>query len=167
VIGHSRTGKTALWAAAQDTRFALACVNCAGEGGPALTRRNFGETLGMITRNFPYWFTPSYARYADRIDALPIDQHQLVALVAPRGYHGADATQDLHADPRGSWLALQEASRAWALLGRAPALRDAMPLVNDLLIAGPLAYHMRDGGHALTTFDWKMYLDHADTLFRR
>jgi dienelactone hydrolase len=167
VIGHSRTGKTALWAAAQDTRFALACVNCAGEGGPALTRRDFGETLGMITRNFPYWFTPAYARYADSIPSLPIDQHELIALVAPRGYHGADATQDLHADPRGSWLALVEASKVWALLGRTSALRDAMPLVNDLLVAGPLAYHMRAGGHALTTFDWKLHLDHADTLFRK
>lgn len=167
VIGHSRTGKTALWAAAQDTRFALACVNCAGEGGPALTRRNFGETLGMITRNFPYWFTPAYAQYADKIPSLPVDQHQLVALVAPRGYHGADATRDLHADPRGSWLALVEASKVWAMYGRAPALRDAMPLVNDLLIAGPIAYHLREGGHALTTFDWKLHLDHADSLFRK
>jgi dienelactone hydrolase len=167
VIGHSRTGKTALWAAAQDPRFALACVNCAGEGGPALTRRNFGETLGMITRNFPYWFTPAYARYADSIPTLPVDQHQLVALVAPRGYHGADATQDLHADPRGSWLSLVEGSKAWALFDRTPALRDTMPLVNDLLIAGPLAYHMRAGGHALTMFDWKLHLDHADSLFRK
>jgi hypothetical protein len=167
VIGHSRTGKTALWAAAQDERFALACVNNAGEGGPALSRRNFGETLGMITRNFPHWFTPAYAGYARAIDRLPVDQHQLVALVAPRGYHGADATQDLHADPRGSWLALVEGSRAWALYGRSPALRDPMPLVNDLLVSGPLAYHLRAGEHAFTTFDWKLYLDHADALFRR
>lgn len=166
VIGHSRTGKTALWAAAQDTRFALACVNCAGEGGPALSRRNFGETLGMITANFPHWFTPAYSRYADRIDSLPIDQHELVALVAPRGYHGADATEDLHADPRGSWLALVEASKVWAMQGRAQALADEMPLVNDLLVNGPIAYHIRKGGHALTTFDWKLHLDHADRLFR-
>lgn len=166
VIGHSRTGKTALWAAAQDTRFALTCVNNAGEGGPALSRRNFGETLGMITRNFPHWFTPAYARYAHSIADLPVDQHQLVALVAPRGYHGADATQDLHADPRGSWLALVEGSKAWSLYGRSPALRDPMPLVNDLLVSGPLAYHLRAGGHALTTFDWKLYFDHADALYR-
>ncbi len=167
VIGHSRTGKTSLWAAAQDTRFALACVNCAGEGGPALSRRNFGETLGIITRAFPYWFTPTYARYADKVDTLPIDQHELVALVAPRGYHGTDATEDLHADPRGSWLALVAASRVWALLGRAKPLPDAMPLVNDLLVDGPIAYHLRAGGHALTTFDWKLYFDHADILFRK
>ncbi len=166
VIGHSRTGKTSLWAAAQDTRFALACVNNAGESGPSLARRNFGETVEMITRNFPYWFTPKYATYAKDPSTLPVDQHQLVALVAPRGYHGADATEDLHADPRGSWLALIEASRVWALYGRASAWRDEMPFVNELRVDGPLAYHLREGGHALTTFDWKRYFDHADLLFR-
>ncbi len=167
VIGHSRGGKTALWAAAQDTRFALACVNCAGEGGPALSRRDFGETLGMITTNFPYWFTPTYARYADRISSLPIDQHELVALVAPRGYHGGDASLDLHSDPRGSWLSLVEATKVWALAGRARVWPDSMPLVNDVVMDGPLAYHLREGGHALTTFDWKLYFDHADLFFRR
>ncbi|MBI5694064.1 MAG: acetylxylan esterase [Verrucomicrobia bacterium] len=167
VIGHSRTGKTSLWAAAQDPRFALACVNDAGESGPALARRNFGETVEMITRSFPYWFTPKYATYARNVAALPVDQHQLVALVAPRGYHGADATEDLHADPRGSWLALVEASAVWARYGKASAWHDEMPRVNELRIDGPLAYHLREGGHALTTFDWKLYFDHADQLFRR
>jgi len=101
VIGHSRTGKTALWAAAQDTRFALACVNGAGEGGPSLARRNFGETLAQVGYGFPYWFTPKYLAYAGKADTLPIDTHELIALVAPRGYHGGDATRDLGADPRG------------------------------------------------------------------
>jgi dienelactone hydrolase len=165
VIGHSRTGKTALWAAAQDTRFALACVNCAGEGGPSLARRNFGETLGQVAKNFPYWFTPKYTTYADKVDALPIDTHELIALVAPRGYHGSNATLDLHADPRGSWLALVEASRVWALYGRAVPMKPAMPRVNELFLNGPIAYHLLDGEHALTRYDWKLYLDHADRFF--
>ncbi len=165
VIGHSRTGKTALWAAAQDERFALACVNGAGEGGPALARRHFGETLGQITKNFPYWFTPKYASFADRIIELPVDSHQLIALVAPRGYHGGDGSTDLWADPRGSWLALVEASRVWSLFDKQPPLKDEMPLLNDLLMRGALAYHIHDGGHALTTFDWKLYVDHAEQLF--
>jgi hypothetical protein len=164
VIGHSRTGKAALWSAAQDERFALACVNGAGEGGPAPARRDFGETLAQITRNFPHWFTPRYATYAARIAELPVDSHQLIALVAPRAYHGGDGELDLWADPRGAWLALVEASRVWALLGGRPPLHDTMPLLNDLLLRGPLAYHMHTGGHALTAFDWKLYLDHADTL---
>lgn len=165
LIGHSRTGKAALWAAAEDERFALVCVNGAGEGGPAIARRHFGETLGQLTKGFPYWFTPSYAGYADRINELPVDAHQLIALIAPRGYHGGDGTRDLWADPRGSWLALVEASKIWALLGSGAPLSNEMPLVNDLLVAGPLAYHIREGGHDLTAFDWKRYLDHADRLF--
>ena len=165
VIGHSRTGKTSLWAGAQDSRFSLVCVNDAGESGPSLARRNFGETVAQITKNFAYWFAPKYATYATRVDSLPVDQHELIALVAPRGYHGGDAAADMHADPRGSWLALVEASKVWALYGRKP-MRDQMPLVNDLYLDGPIAYHIRQGGHALTTFDWKLYLDHADALWK-
>jgi dienelactone hydrolase len=167
VIGHSRTGKTALWAGASDERFALVCVNGAGAGGPAPARRHFGETLGQLTSRFPHWFTPRYGTYADRIDELPVDAHQLIALVSPRGYHGGDGATDLWADPRGSWLALVEASKAWAILGKGSRLDDQMPLVNDLRIAGPLAYHIRSAGHDLMAFDWQLYLDHADTLWRR
>ena len=167
VIGHSRTGKTALWAAAQDARIAMVCVNGAGEGGPSPARRHFGETLGQITRNFKHWFTPRYTSYADRINELPVDAHQLIALVAPRAYHGGDAAEDLWADPRGAWLALVEASQVWALHGKTTALQDAMPMVNDVLIQGPLGYHIRAAGHDLTPFDWKLYLDHADTLWPR
>lgn len=166
VIGHSRGGKTSLWAGAQDTRFALACVNDAGEGGPALSRRNFGEDNAAINKSFPYWFAPQYATYGGKEGTLPVDQHELVALVASRGYHGADAAEDLWADPRGSWLALVEASKVWALYGKAPALKDPMPLVNDLLLQGSMAYHIREGGHGLTLFDWKLHLDHADALFK-
>jgi hypothetical protein len=169
IIGHSRTGKTSLWAGAQDTRFSLVCVNEAGESGPALARRDYGETVAMITMSFPYWFAPKYATYAGRVDALPVDQHELAALVAPRAYHAGDASQDFHADPKGSWLALVEASKVWKLYNRKPAIKPLpgeMPLVNDLHLNGPIAYHIRAGGHALTTFDWKLYLDHADTIWK-
>jgi arylsulfatase A-like enzyme/dienelactone hydrolase len=166
VIGHSRGGKTSLWAGAQDTRFALVCVNDAGEGGPALSRRNFGEDNAAINKSFPHWFAPKYATYAGKEDTLPVDHHEVVALVAPRGYHGADAADDLWADPRGSWLSLVEASKVWALYGKATALKDQMPLVNDLLLQGPMAYHIRAGGHGLLLFDWKLHLDQADVLFK-
>ncbi len=167
VIGHSRGGKTSLWTGAQDTRFALACVNDAGEGGPALARRNFGEDNAAINKSFPHWFAPKYATYAGKEDTLPVDHHEVVALVAPRGYHGADAADDLWADPRGSWLSLVEASKVWALYGKATALADKMPLVNDLLLQGPMAYHIRQGGHGLLLFDWKLHLDHADVMFKK
>jgi pimeloyl-ACP methyl ester carboxylesterase len=166
VIGHSRGGKTALWAAAEDTRIALVCVNGAGEGGPALSRRNFGETVQQITASFPYWFAPKYASYARKEESLPMDAHELVALVAPRGYQGGDAKLDTWADPRGSWLALVEASKVWALLGKGDIWKDPMPEVNQSIIQGPLGYHIRDGVHDLTLQDWNFYLDHADKLFR-
>ena len=118
-------------------------------------------------KNFPHWTTAEYKEYDHQEDRLPIDQHELVALVAPRALHDGEATHDPWADPRGSWLSLVEASKVWALYGKAGAMKDEMPPVNDLLLNGPIAYHMRDGGHGLTLFDWKLYLDEADTLFKK
>lgn len=165
IIGHSRGGKTALWAGAQDTRIALVVPNNAGDGGPTIVRRRFGNTIEVMTGRNPHWFTAKYATYAHREETMPIDQHMLVALVAPRGYHGGDGSEDLWHDPRGSWLSLIEASRVWALYGKAKRMEDRMPMVNDILMNGPIAYHMRSGGHGLLLYDWKQYFDHADTLF--
>lgn len=165
IIGHSRGGKTALWAGAQDTRIALTCSNNAGEGGPALSHRLLGEYVSNLNSNFPHWFTNNYNAYSGKELSMPFDQHMAVALVAPRGYHGADASEDLWADPRGSWLSLLEASKVWEMYGNIQPMKEKMPLVNDLLLNGPIAYHMRDGGHGLYLFDWKLYLDHADLLF--
>ncbi len=165
VIGHSRGGKTSLWAGAQDTRIALTCPNNAGEGGPALSHRLFGEYVSNLNSRFPHWFTDNYNAYSGKELSMPFDQHMVVALVAPRAYHGGDATSDLWADPRGSWLSLTEASKVWEMYGSGEALKDKMPLVNDLLVHGPIAYHMREGGHNLGIFDWKLYMDHADILF--
>lgn len=167
VIGHSRSGKAALWAGAQDTRFALTCNNNGGRSGPGIIRRNFGRELAASERRFPHWFAPAYKTYAGRVDALPYDGHFLVALLAPRAFHEGEASEDLLGDPRGSWLATVEASKAWVFFGRAAALKAEMPLLNDLFVNGPLAFHMREGAHALMMFDWKLYLDHADMVFRR
>lgn len=166
VIGHSRGGKTSLWAGAQDTRFALVCVNNSGCTGASLARRKFGEDVARLNKNFPHWTAANYKAYNGREEELPVDQHQLMALVAPRALHDAEAAEDLWADPRGSWLALVEASNVWALYGKAAAMKDEIPRVNGLLLNHSLAFHIRDGGHGLTMFDWKLYLDHADTLFK-
>ena len=166
VVGQSRSGKTALWAGARDSRIALTCPNCAGEGGPALSRRMFGEYISNLNTRFGYWFTTKYASYSGNEGTMPFDQHMVIALVAPRGYHGADASEDLWADPRGSWLSLIEASKVWGMYGKVQPMKDEMPLLNDLLINGPIAYHIREGGHNLEKFDWKLYLDHADMLFK-
>ncbi len=158
VIGHSRLGKAALWAAAQDTRFVRVFANNSGCMGGALSRREFGETVAIITRNFPYWFAPRLADYAERVNELPIDQHQLIALIAPRLVHIGAAQQDLWADPRGELLALRAAAPAYALYGIATELPDQLPPADATPLGTVLRFHLRTGRHDILAADWQAYL---------
>lgn len=161
-LGHSRTGKTALWAAAQDERFAIAISNNSGEGGAALTRRNFGETIKTLPK---IWVASKYKSFAGREDELPFDQHLLIALIAPRPVYVASATDDKWSDPHGEFLSAFHADPVYRMFGLKGLDVNKMPQP-DTSVGDTLGYHIRTGKHDITPFDWKCYLDFADCHLR-
>lgn len=158
IVGHSRGGKAALWAGAQDPRFAIVFSNCSGNTGAALSRRMVGETVKRINTSFPYWFNDNYKKFNDSLNLLPVDQHMLIGLIAPRPVYVTNATKDLWADPKGTYLALKAAESIYALYNLKSGLGEDMPPPETPVISSPLGYHIRTGEHNLTLYDWTQFV---------
>ncbi|MFC3415413.1 alpha/beta hydrolase family protein [Algoriphagus hitonicola] len=165
VQGHSRLGKAALWAASNDTRFAAVISNNSGEGGAALSKRWFGETIEHLNSYFPHWFVQKYNDYSGKAEELPIDQHLLLASIAPRPIYVTSASEDLWADPKGEFLALREAGKVYKLYKIAGLAIKEQPQV-EMPVGKKIRYHMRKGKHDIQLYDWIQFLDFADYIFK-
>ena len=166
VIGHSRLGKTAVWAGASDPRFALVVSNESGEGGAALSKRDYGETVAIINAKFPHWFVPAYRQFGQNTDALPLDQHMLLSLIAPRPLYVASAEGDPFSDPKGEFLSAQGAGDVYRLFGKHGLGADPMPAAGHP-VGDQVRYHIRTGKHDITLYDWQQYMDFADLHLKR
>jgi hypothetical protein len=162
IMGHSKMGKAALWTAAQDERFALAISAQSGCAGAALWRRRSGETLEKMVTHFPYWLCLNAWKFVGREDDLPVDQHMLLACIAPRPVYVHSGVEDTWADPRGEYLSAYYASEVYRLLGKKGLSSESSPSVGKAIIESDVGYHIREGGHYIEMYDWQRFLDFAD-----
>jgi hypothetical protein len=163
IHGVSRLGKTALWAGARDERIAAVIASVSGEGGAALSRRNYGETVAHLVEKtrFPYQFAPNYAKWAGKMNDAPFDAHYVISLVAPRPLLLQTGFTDKWSDPYGEFLAAKAATPVYELLGKDGIYAEKMPPLGQPLTS-TLGYIVHDGGHGVVAADWPAFLDFLD-----
>jgi hypothetical protein len=167
IMGHSKTGKAALWTAAQDERFALAISAQSGCAGAALWRRRSGETLQKMVTRFPYWLCRNAWKFVNQEDDLPVDQHMLLALVAPRPVYVASGIEDTWADPRGEYASAYHASEVYRLLGKKGLTSEQLPTLGKAILDSDVGYHVREGAHSVEPYDWQMFMDFCDRHLKK
>ena len=160
------SGKTALWAGAQDTRFSIVISNESGEGGAAISRRDYGERTKDLNTRFPHWFDGNFKKYSEREDEMPFDSHLLLSLIAPRGLYVASAEDDQWSDPKGEFLGAANASPVWELFGKKGIGTMEMPGLHQP-VGDHVRYHIRAGKHDVTAYDWEQYLKFAAAQWGR
>lgn len=162
VVGHSRGGKTALWAGAIDRRFAMVVSNNSGCTGAAVTRGKKGETVRDINKSFPHWFNENYKSYNGKEELLPVDQHMLLALIAPRLLYVSSATDDEWADPASEFLSVVLAAPAYHFYAVKGIDCDRFPEPDTPVHGDRIGYHLRTGKHDMVDYDWEQFMDFAD-----
>ncbi|MEA3365772.1 MAG: prolyl oligopeptidase family serine peptidase, partial [Candidatus Hydrogenedentes bacterium] len=162
IMGHSKCGKAALWTAAQDERFAMAVSAQSGCAGAALWRRKYGETLEKMVTRFPYWLCRNARKFVGREDDLPVDQHMLLACIAPRPVYIYSGVEDTWADPRGEYLSAYHASEVYRLFGKKGLASETLPTLGEAFVESDVGYHIREGGHSVEQYDWKCIMDFMD-----
>jgi hypothetical protein len=166
VFGHSRLGKTVLWASAKDERIAAVVSSCSGEMGAALARRDWGETVDDMAQNFPWQFAANFQKWTGRWNEMPVDAHMLIALSAPRPVFVTGGTTDQWADPVGMFRAQVAAGPVYRLLGRKDLGTTELPALDTPLTGGDLGFHYHTGGHTATPADWKAFLEFLGKYFK-
>jgi hypothetical protein len=165
ILGVSRLGKTVMWAGARDTRFAMVIASCSGEGGAAISRRAFGETIGHMNAYFAYQFCANYQKYGKHVDQLPVDAHELVALIAPRPVLLQTGDKDLWSDPKGEFLAAVAAEPVYKLLGKQGLGTDEWPAAGQPILHD-IGYIMHAGGHGSLPSDRPIFLKFMEMYLR-
>ena len=161
IVGHSRLGKTALLTGAFDERFKYTISNDSGQSGAAISRNKVGEKIKCICERFPYWFCDNYKKYSDNEDILPFDQHYLLSLIAPRNLYIASASKDLWADPKSEFLCGVETNSVYELYNKKGLVHEnKYPAPDTKLLGGCIGYHLREGSHYLSRYDWNIFIEY-------